>query len=391
MAGQQLRDGVIRRGGTWSYVIRVTDGSGISKPRWVGGFAIQAEAKAARDEARVAARRGQFVHRNQMTVECYLTTWLQAHALEVRPKTHEDYRSLLHRYVIPRIGKMRLQSVKPATLYTTLRREGGANGQGLSPRTVNYVHSVLRKAFNDAVKRRPVAGGEPGHQGEAAAGRRGEAGAPGLERRAARRLPRRSEGRPAVSVLPAGGVHLSSSRRTALPDVVQRGPALRRPSRLDSGLHGDRPRSSGRRGDQDGAGTASEPRPRHGPGSPSAAERQARERELVGPSWPDSDRVFRMEMGTPLGTDLPGELMRDTIRKQNNNGAKLPAMRFHDLRHVHATLLLQAGEPVHVVAARLGHADPSMTLRVYAHVLTDQAVGVAARFAEVMGEDNEDE
>jgi integrase len=173
MAGQQLRDGVIRRGGSWSYVIRVTDGSGISKPRWVG-FATEAEAKAARDEARVAARRGQFVHRNQMTVEGYLTTWLQAHALEVRPKTHEDYRSLLHRYVIPRIGKMRLQSVKPATLstlYTTLRREGGANGQALSPRTVNYVHSVLRKAFNDAVNTDQLLAVNPGHQGEAAAGR----------------------------------------------------------------------------------------------------------------------------------------------------------------------------------------------------------------------------
>jgi integrase len=111
----------------------------------------------------------------------------------------------------------------------------------------------------------------------------------------------------------------------------------------------------------------------------------------VGPSWPEGDRVFRMEMGTPLRTDLPGELMRDTIRKLNTNGVRLPAVRFHDLRHVHATLLLQAGVPVHVVAARLGHADPSMTLRVYAHVLTDQAVGGAARFAEVMGEDDEDE
>jgi hypothetical protein len=41
----------------------------------------------------------------------------------------------------------------------------------------------------------------------------------------------------------------------------------------------------------------------------------------------------------------------------------------HDLRHIHATTLLLAGVPVHVVAARLGHADPSITLRVYAHVI----------------------
>jgi hypothetical protein len=132
----KLRDGVIRRGKTWSYVIRVTDASGVSKPRWVGGFATEEEAKAARDEARVAARRGQFVHRSQLTVEAYLRSWLEGHALEVKPKTHEDYRSLIERYVVPRIGRMRLQSVKPSTLstfYAALRREGGVSGQGLSP------------------------------------------------------------------------------------------------------------------------------------------------------------------------------------------------------------------------------------------------------------------
>lgn len=59
-------------------------------------------------------------------------------------------------------------------------------------------------------------------------------------------------------------------------------------------------------------------------------------------------------------------------------------MRLHHLRHVHATLLLKAGVPVHVVAARLGHADPAITLRVYAHVLRDQAVEVAQIFAAVV-------
>ncbi len=59
-------------------------------------------------------------------------------------------------------------------------------------------------------------------------------------------------------------------------------------------------------------------------------------------------------------------------------------MRLHDLRHVHATLLLKAGVPVHVVASRLGHADPAITLRVYAHVLRDQASEVAQVFASVV-------
>ena len=44
---------------------------------------------------------------------------------------------------------------------------------------------------------------------------------------------------------------------------------------------------------------------------------------------------------------------------------QVPAIRLHDLRHTHATLLLLAREPVHVVSQRLGHASPMVTLTVY--------------------------
>jgi integrase len=65
---------------------------------------------------------------------------------------------------------------------------------------------------------------------------------------------------------------------------------------------------------------------------------------------------------------------------------RLPHARVHDLRHIHATTLLLAGVPVHVVAARLGHADPAITLRVYAHVIHEAEVAAAEVFAKVMAE-----
>jgi integrase len=385
----RLRDGVIRRGETWSYVIRVTDASGVSKPRWVGGFASEDEAKAARDEARVAARRGQFVHRNQLTVEAFLRSWLEGHALEIKPKTHEDYRSLIERYVVPRIGRMRRQSVKPATLstfYATLRREGGASGQGLSPRTVNYVHSVLRKAFNDAVntdqviavnpatraKRPPVEGVSQVHEVWDA----GQLARFLDEVKADRLYPyfrlaaytgaRRGE----LLFLRWSSVVLDGDD----PHIWIRGATVIVRGRR---VEGTTKTGRVRRVSLD-AGTAQVMRDH--------AERQAKERELVGGSWPGGDWVFRMEMGTPLRIDLPGELMRSTFARLNRGGTILPPIRFHDLRHVHATLLLQDGEPVHVVAERLGHADPSMTLRVYAHVLRSQRASSATRFARITGE-----
>ncbi len=385
----RLRDGVIRRGKTWSYVIRVTDASGVSKPRWVGGFATEEEAKAARDDARIAARRGQFVHRNQLTVEAYLRGWLEGHALEVKPKTHEDYRSLIERYVVPRIGRMRLQSVKPSTLstfYAILRREGGASGQGLSPRTVNYVHSVLRKAFNDAVNTDQVIAVNPATRAKR----------PPIEGVSqvhevwdARQLARFLDEIKADRLYPYSRLAAyTGARRGELLFLRWSSVVLDRDD-PHIWIRGATVIVRGRRVE----GTTKTGRVRRvtlDPGTAEVlrehAERQAKERELVGGWWPPGDWVFRMEMGTPLRTDLPGELMRGTFRRVNRDRRVLPPIRFHDLRHVHATLLLQDGEPVHVVADRLGHADPSMTLRVYAHVIRSHRASSASRFARIMGE-----
>ncbi len=57
----------------------------------------------------------------------------------------------------------------------------------------------------------------------------------------------------------------------------------------------------------------------------------------------------------------------------------MPPIRLYDLRHTHASLLLAAGVPVHVVSARLGHASAKMTLDVYAHVLSGQDEDAVAR------------
>lgn len=54
-------------------------------------------------------------------------------------------------------------------------------------------------------------------------------------------------------------------------------------------------------------------------------------------------------------------------------------IRVYDLRHTHATLLLAAGVPVHVVSKRLGHANAKMTLDVYAHVLPGQQAEAVER------------
>ncbi|MDZ4169266.1 MAG: tyrosine-type recombinase/integrase [Coriobacteriia bacterium] len=63
-------------------------------------------------------------------------------------------------------------------------------------------------------------------------------------------------------------------------------------------------------------------------------------------------------------------------------GIGITGVRFHDLRHGHATMLLRQGFAPHVVSRRLGHSDPATTLRIYAGVLPGQEREAADAFAE---------
>ncbi len=116
--------------------------------------------------------------------------------------------------------------------------------------------------------------------------------------------------------------------------------------------------------------------------------RQAIERSTAGEEWKGADDyVFTTGWGEPIYPDTVTSLVSKLIQAYNapKSGPKpenpLPHARLHDFRHIHATTLLLAGVPVHVVAARLGHADPAITLRVYAHVINEQMAMAADIFA----------
>ncbi len=86
----------------------------------------------------------------------------------------------------------------------------------------------------------------------------------------------------------------------------------------------------------------------------------------AGPNWEDNGLVFATVTGRPIH---PGDIRRTL--KAILGRACLPRIRFHDLRHNHATILLKEGVNPRVVQERLGHAAVSMTLGTYSHVLPD--------------------
>lgn len=92
---------------------------------------------------------------------------------------------------------------------------------------------------------------------------------------------------------------------------------------------------------------------------------QETSRRLLGAAYEDHDLVFCQANGKPLHA---GNLARGDFRRIAKR-AGLPRIRFHDLRHAHATQLLRQGTHPKVVQERLGHSTPAFTLAVYSHVL----------------------
>ena len=94
---------------------------------------------------------------------------------------------------------------------------------------------------------------------------------------------------------------------------------------------------------------------------------QAAEFAAVGVD-PDDEWVFTDGDGEPIHPHAVYEAFRRIVAN-----AGIPAMRFHDLRHTHGSLLIAEGVPVKVVSERLGHAHIAHTLQTYQHVLPRHA------------------
>jgi len=92
--------------------------------------------------------------------------------------------------------------------------------------------------------------------------------------------------------------------------------------------------------------------------------RQLEAKLQAGEFWEDHDLVFCTSLGTPLNPNKVLERFKTVL-----NRAGLPDMRFHDLRHSAATMLLSVGVHPKVVQELLGHNQISMTMDTYSHVL----------------------
>ena len=109
--------------------------------------------------------------------------------------------------------------------------------------------------------------------------------------------------------------------------------------------------------------------------------RQTEERLRAGGAYAEGGALLADELGRPYAPDAVAKKFAEAVR-----AAGLPRIRFHDLRHSSATLMLAAGTPVRVVSEVLGHANVMVTLQTYGHVVPGMAEqATSALSASLMG------
>ena len=109
--------------------------------------------------------------------------------------------------------------------------------------------------------------------------------------------------------------------------------------------------------------------------------KQGKDREMFGADYVENDLVFCQPAGGYYSPDKVGARVSDSMRKAGIQGVSL-----HSLRHSHASELLSKGTHIPTVAKRLGHANPNVTLSIYAHALEADEVAAAKTWNDAMAD-----
>ncbi|MBW1596837.1 site-specific integrase [Streptomyces sp. JJ38] len=331
-----------------------------------------------------ASNRGVPVPSAAGSMAAYLTYWLENVAIHhLRENTHTRYAACVDRYLIPGLGKKKLTKLTAKDVRTWLNHlrttcqccargidtqrdeprccaTGSCCSKRLSPLTLIYIHSVLKSALEHAVREeetprnvaRNVRTGTPRP-------RRFEP----LTTNEARRL-----------LTTAQGHRLHALFELALHTGLRKGELLgMRWEDLDLDVGTAAIRRALQRTSTGGLTTlstktrASERRialpTRCLHSLKHHQEQQQREREAAGTTWQDSGHVFATAQGRAIDPTNLTRAFTTLLRK-----AGLRRIRFHDLRHSTATLLLEQGVELVVIKELLGHAHIGVTATVYAHV-----------------------
>ncbi|ULO07175.1 site-specific integrase [Paenibacillus sp. 19GGS1-52] len=337
------------------------DNGGKRNQKWLSGYERKKDAENAMPDILSKLKNGTYVEPSKKTFGEIMETWLEDKKTSVKYGTWKSYEWLVHKHIIPHLGKKKMAKLKPQDLHDFYHK---TLLKTLSVGSIKKAHVLIMDALNRAV----TWGEIPHNVASTVALPQGKKTKFQVwnEEQLKIFLDAATDNQYFVAFELAASTGMRQSEILALrwvdTDLQTKTISVRQAYTLAEKGHemDDTKNDSSIRSIALFESTV-RLLTRH---------KDTREQELENNEiHKDSGLVIQTSIGTPLGPRL---LMRHYYRilKQISEGyPSFPNIRFHDLRHTHATLLLKAGVHPKIVQERLGHSSINVTLDTYSHVL----------------------
>jgi integrase len=368
-----------RSPGHWAIIIDVRDPTtGKRKRKWHSFAGTRRQAQVRCAELISELQKGSQVDSGRMTVAAFFERWIEHMQGQVSTRSLERYTELARKNLAPLLGALVLSKLQPAHIseaYAKALASGRRDGTGgLSARTVTHMHRVLHEALQHAVVWRLLAN-NPAAFVKPPKVQRAEMKTYDLQQ-TAELLEALRGNRMFIPTLLAGLCGLRRGEIAALRwrhiDFDAGHISIEQSAeQTHAGVHYKPPKSGRARTVAMGATVAAELR----------AHRLAQVQALfsIGVRLTDDSFVVTQADGSPV---QPNTLTHNWVIECAKIG--LPRIRFHDMRHTHATHLLASGVHPKVASERLGHSKVGLTLDTYSHVLPNMQADAAALVDEAL-------
>ncbi|MEK3744757.1 site-specific integrase [Brevibacillus sp. FSL K6-0770] len=375
-----MKGHVRKRGSKWCFVLDLgkDETTGKRQQKWFSGFATKKEAEKAMAEKITEINQGTYIEPSKEMFSSFLTSWLDNKRMSVRSSTYRNYEWLVNIHILPHLGKYELSKLNPMHIeafYRMLKRDDSP----LSDEVITKIHTIINAVLTRAHERGFVA--------------KNVAKLVDKPRFSKKKMEVWSEKEVLQFLDVAREDRLYIAFFLAITTGMRRGEILGLRWKDIDFENGEISvqQTLSNKGDE-----LQEPKTKSAQRSIALPEqtvaelkkhkrRIAQEKLMARSVYQDNDLVVCTSVGTKV---LPRNLIRTYYRLLKK--ADVPKIRFHDLRHSHATLLLKKGVHPKIAQERLGHANIRITLDTYSHVLPNMQSEAAKQFGDSLFNKDED-
>lgn len=363
-----MRGSIKKRGNKWSFVIDIGRDPVTKKRKQkrVSGFTSEKKARAAMNEMIVELNRGGYVEPSTEALSSYLDNWLKHKEKRVAHSTYLHYKGYINNHIKPALGEVKmfeLNARQVQRFYDSLLEVGD-----LSERSIHHVHRILSNALDYGAKLGDIQK-NVAKAAEPATVRKKEMKYWSMET-LSKFLEDTKEERFYIAWYIAGFTGMRQGEILGLKwdsvDFDNKKIYVKRALKRDDGKYiiADLKNNASYRSISISDSDVRELKQHK--------KKQNEEKMRAGSGYNDENLVVSTSIGTHL---LPSNLGRAFRRCLKDT--KIDKIRFHDLRHTHASMLFTLGTHPKIVQERLGHSSVQVTLDTYSHMNPNMQEAVA--------------